>query len=575
MKQPFLQFDFEQTNILFTNPIEVITTTEYSEVDNCLAKVQQAIDNGFYVAGYLSYEVTYAFYNEEINNQPSSLPLMWFGVFSAPTKNKEVTPTSDAYQIGTWSMLESKEQYITTFNKIMKEIKQGAINQINYTTVFHANFVGNSYSYYNRLKNAQKANYNAYIQLENVDILSISPELFFKVYHNNITVKPMKGTIHRGKSSKEDATNKNWLQQSSKNRYENKLITDLMEDELIAIADTESASQTKLFQIEKYPTVYQMTSTIKRKLKPDSPITNIIKTLFPCGSISGVPKKETIKLINDLENYPREIYCGAIGYISPENEAIFNVPIRTVTIDHQQQLASYHAGGAITVHSTAEEEYEEVLTKTKFLSEEQPDFSLLETIGLVDGSYFVLEEHLSRLQASANYFNIVMNKDKLLVKLETLKADYPSSSWRIRVTLAKDGKFTITKQEMNKLDNVIVGIANEPIQQENIFHYHKTTNRSIYTKHQQDKWFDVILWNEKREITEFTIGNIVVEIDGNYYTPPIECGVLPGTYRSFLLNASKINEKVLYIEDLVLAENIWLINSVRQWVNVHLDVKRD
>lgn len=575
MKQPILQFDFEENQLTFTNPLEIITTTNLTEVGDCLIKIQKAVDDGYYVAGYLSYEVTYTFFNEKINDKQRTLPLLWFGVFSGPNKSQTSPTTNKHYHIGNWTMLESKDHYMTNFKKIMESIKQHDIEQLNYTTKFQADFQGDSFTYYERLKNAQQSNYSAYLQLEDVDILSISPELFFKVKNNHIYVKPMKGTIHRGKTSEEDEINKNWLQQSTKNKYENKLIVDLMEHELTPITTKDESSHTNLYQIETYPTVHQMISLMKRKLHPHTPITTIIKTLFPCGSISGVPKKETIQLINKLEGFSREVYCGAIGYITPTNEAIFNVPIRTVTIDSQQQLASYSAGGAITKHSTPEEEYGEVLTKTKVLTKPKPDFELLETIGLVDGEYIVLEEHLARLIASANYFDISITKNKVLKKLTSIAASHPLGSWRIRITLSKTGNLHFDYTETNALNNFSVGIADKPIDKDDIFHYHKTTNRTIYTRHQKTHLFDVILWNENQEVTEFTIGNIVVEIDGNYYTPPITCGLLPGTYREFLLKSRQIKEKIVHLSELTSATNIWLINSVRQWVKVQLQIKRD
>src|SRR5699024_4271131 len=449
------------------------------------------------------------------------------------------------------------------------------VEQINYTTKFQSSFQGDSYPYYQRLKNAQNSNYNAYLQLEEVDILSISPELFFKVKNDHIYVKPMKGTIHRGKTSEEDETNKKWLQQSTKNKYENKLIVDLMENELAPITTKEESSTTELYKIETYPTVHQMTSTIKRRLHSKTAITTIIKKLFPCGSISGVPKKETIRLINELENFTRDVYCGAIGYITPTNEAIFNVPIRTVTIDSKQHVASYSAGGAITKYSKPEEEYEELLTKTKILSKQEYDFELLETIGLIDGEYIVLEEHLTRLTASATYFDIPVSRKDVLEKLNAFANAHPSGSWRIRITLSKTGKLHLDYRKMNHLHHITVGVANNPINKEDIFHYHKTTNRMIYTQHEKAHLFDVILWNEDQEVTEFTIGNIVVEFDDDYYTPPIASGVLPGTYREFLLQSGKIKERIIHLSELASATNIWLINSVRQWVKVNLEKERD
>lgn len=570
MKQPILQFDFQDTQVIFTEPINIIQTNELSEVEHCLMQVQSAVNNGLYVAGYLSYEVTYAFSKGAITKVNNNHPLLWFGVFKAPYEGAPLFSNNNDYHVGTWNMMQSKAQYEAQFAKIMEAIQNGTLDQINYTVPFESTFSGNSYRYYERLRKAQQASYNAYLQLGDIDIISASPELFFDVHDGDITVKPMKGTIHRGKTVAEDVANKQWLQQSSKNKFENELIAALMQQELAPITEPNSVAPTSLYDVEQYPTVYQMTSTIKGKLKKDTSITQILRTLFPCGSISGVPKKETLQLIPEFEPHPREIYCGAIGYITPEENAVFNVPIRTVTIDKLKNQATYGAGGAITAHSNVVEEYEEMVTKTKVLEMEREDFQLLETLGLIDGQYLVLEEHIERLSQSARYFNFEMDVDDLMEILRTTSASHPKGKWRVRLTVSAQGDIVLNCVELEATDNTQVVLAQKPIHKSNVFHYHKTTHRMIYNEHRCEDMFDVILWNEDDEITEFSIGNIVLEMDGTYYTPPIESGVLPGTFRKSLLQAGVIKEKIMHLSDLQFATNIWLINSVRGWVKVHL-----
>src|SRR5699024_3066793 len=229
---------------------------------------------------------------------------------------------------------------------------------------------------------AQDAKYTAYLNTGDHTILSASPELFFRIDNNKITTKPMKGTVSRGKTYKEDLENAEWLQSSKKNQAENKLIVDLMHKDLGKIANPGTVETTKLFEIEKYPTVYQMTSTITANLSPKKSMTDIFKALFPCGSITGLPKKETMQVIADLETATREVYCGAIGFITPKKKAVFNVPIRTVIIDNESRKSTYGVGGGITLKSSKEEEYKEVLAKSELLHTARPSFSLLETIGL-------------------------------------------------------------------------------------------------------------------------------------------------------------------------------------------------
>src|SRR5699024_8539508 len=383
-----------------------------------------------------------------------------------------------------------------------------------------------------------------------------------------IKVKPMKGTIKRGQTYEEDIENASFLRHSEKNKTENKIITNLMKNELKEVAKPGTIHVSEAFTVEKYPTVYQMTSTVEAELSDTVNIVEVLKKLFPCGSISGAPKKETLQLIHDIETAPRHVYCGAIGYITPDAEAIFNVPIRTVTIDKETNIASYGAGGAITAQSTMEDEYEEVYTKTKVLSYVEEPFELLETFGLYDGVYLVLDEHLQRIKNSASYFGFSFNEKALLDKLDFYQKKYPKGTYRVRLTLAKDGRISTSAKLLTGTDNKQVAFAKTPISSDNRFLYHKTTNRTIYDAHKQTNKFDVLLWNEAGEVTEFTIGNVVLEIDGKLYTPPVSVGLLPGTFREKLLREAYITEKVLYKEDFTKERKTWLINSVRQWVEV-------
>jgi len=567
-----LQFDFKMNNqmapIQFTNPEEIITANHLHEVDDCIKRIDQVTQEGKYVAGYISYEVTYAFQNDYTKPLNNKIPLLWFGVFS---KQSNVTGLDKGnFTINDWKMKETKSAYMKNFQQIMNEMELGNFEQINYTVPFQAKFIGNPFAYYLQLKQAQRAKYNAFLQIKNFSILSASPELFFHLHNRKITVKPMKGTIHRGKTYNEDLNNKNWLKSSEKNKLENELISNLMVNELKEIADPTSITISNQFEVEQYPTVFQMTSTINGEMMLDKKITDILKGLFPCGSISGTPKKAAIDYITQIENEPREVYCGAIGYITPKNEAIFNVPIRTVLIDYENELATYHAGGAITLQSDPHEEYEEMITKTKILHLKYEPFQLVETLGLHNGEYTVFHAHLHRLQQSASYFNYKIPLAEIKIALTNLAKENPAGSWIVRLLVEESGKFNISISPLIQTEKTVFVLAKEPINKENIFFYHKTTNRSIYEQHKIDdkNIFDVLLWNENEEITEFTIGNIVVEIDGELYTPPVECGLLPGTFREKLLNDGEIAEAKIFKSDLKKCTRIWLINSVRHWVEV-------
>ncbi len=574
--EPQVQFDFalqhEQVakTMLFEQPIQIITTTKLNEVPYCLEQIKNFINKGYYAAGFMSYEATYAFYNIG-QTVVTDFPLLWFGVFHKPciTKNRNIS-TQKAFTLN-WKIEQPKDQYIQTVETIQEEIHKGKIEQINYTVPFTTTFHGSKRAYYEQLILSQQANYNAFVQFEDIAILSASPELFLKLEKDTITVRPMKGTIDRGLEASEDERKRISLLKSEKNLRENEMILRLMEDELQKVCDKTKVIEH--FTIEKYPTVYQMTSAIEGIRRKNVHPVDLITTLFPPASITGTPKKEAIKLISTYEKENRNVYCGIIGYITPEYEALFNVAIRTVLINKNR--AKYFAGGAITKRSLPEEEYEEVWTKAKLLETSFPPFQLLET-GLIEkGTFFLKEQHIKRLKKSANYFNIKFNEKALRVRVLELERRYNKGSWRLRLLMDKRGKVTtevLPIEETPKQTKKVL-LATTPIDRENVFLYHKTTERSMFDSFRRalnDEIFDVLLWNEKREITEFTIGNIVVELDGKLYTPPVQCGLLPGTFRQQLLDTGTIKEATITIDTLKNATNLWLINSVRKWVPVEI-----
>ncbi len=576
LKTPFLQFDFlnlktkqhEQTT--FKNPVKVFQTTHVNKVNAILDEVELAVHNGYYAAGFLSYEAASAFLNVD-SSTSSQFPLIWFGIFDSPT---ELTPKDDhSFEVGEWTPSITKEEYNHAFKKIKNAFQTGATEQVNYTMQLNADFKGDSYAYYNALKKQQNADYNAYISFDDFQVLSLSPELFFDLDKDVLTVKPMKGTKERGKSSLEDNRFKAQLKSSTKDKLENRLIVDLMIDELKSISISDSIKIKKPFEIETFPTLFQMTSTLEATIKHKKSLTDIFNALFPCGSITGTPKVETINFINHLENRNREIYCGTIGFITPNKEATFNVPIRTVSIDTSKEQARYDVGGGITNLSNAQDEYNEAFTKAEILKLSNNDFKLIETFGLYNGIYVAYEAHLKRLQSSANYFNFKLNLNKIKNELTEIAEVNYNQNLRVRLLLNIDGKIEISSVPLVIDDKIkSVSLANKPIDKNDLFLYHKTTNRAVYDELKTDfpHYFDVILWNEQNEITEFTIGNLVIEYENKLITPPVSSGLLPGTYREVLLERKLIKEQIITKDMLAKAKHIWLVNSVRKWVKITL-----
>jgi para-aminobenzoate synthetase / 4-amino-4-deoxychorismate lyase len=576
-KEPLLTFEFADSTgkikpLTFRNPISVITAHKIEDVLPSFQLVQEAVEKGYYVAGFLSYESSPAFDAAFKVREGGSIPLIWFGIFSNP--EHEILSSAGEYSVGEWKPSITMDEYNQAITSIKKSIQAGITYQTNYTIRLQSPFNGDGLAYYNRLKKAQNSNYCAYIHTGDHSIVSASPELFFHLDNGKITTRPMKGTIQRGTSSEEDAANAIWLLHSEKNRAENLMIVDLLRNDLGMIAKSGSVNVEKIFEIEKYPTVHQMTSTISAQVSETTNIVDIFKALFPCGSITGAPKISTMNIIAEIENEPREVYCGAIGYITPNQEAIFNVPIRTVLIDHQTGSAVYGVGGGVTWDSTSEGEYHEILAKAKLLEENPSEFQLLESLLLDNGDYFLLEEHVNRLENSAQYFGFPFEEERLKKCLHNYTVLNQHGLIKVRLLLAKNGVFTIEGQPITQQDTMLkVSIAKEPVDKSNIFLYHKTTNRGIYATFQKQmpsEAFDILLWNSEGEITEFTNGNVVLEIDGNLWTPPVRCGLLAGTFRDRLVEQGEINEKVLTHSDLKKATKIWFINSVRKWRQVQL-----
>lgn len=574
-KYPLLSFEFADSYgqirpYTFKNPIRIIEAQRLEDVIPTLQLVQMAVEEGYYAAGFLSYESAAAFDPANIVKSGNTMPFLWFGIFSEPEFYG--LGSAGEYTLTEWQPSVNKNDYAKAIQSIKGCIEDGVTYQTNYTIRLHSQFKGDDLAFFNRLKNAQASHYCAYLHTGEFSILSASPELFFHLKGDTITTRPMKGTIKRGNTFLEDAENASWLYHSEKNRAENVMIVDLLRNDLGMIAEPGSVKVEKLFDIEQYPTVHQMTSTISAKISEGINLVDIFKALFPCGSITGAPKISTMKVIADLESTPREVYCGAIGFISPNKEAVFNVPIRTVIIDHQSGKASYGVGGGITWDSTTEGEYHEILAKAKLLKEKMVEFQLLESLLLEDGEYFLLEKHLNRLSHSAQYFGFNSRTGEIQKRLDVFSNENNDGLLKVRLLVTKEGEIKIEGQPITQIDTPLkVILADEPIDKNDPFLYHKTTNREIYTKFQSKKpadVFDVLLWNQDEELTEFTNGNVVVEIDGHYWTPPISSGLLAGTFRDSLIKKGEIREKIIKLAELKTCTKIWFINSVRKWIEV-------
>jgi para-aminobenzoate synthetase/4-amino-4-deoxychorismate lyase len=542
-----LQFDSSRREINAKNIGEVLSVLEFAE---------QEAKSGSYVAVMLSYEAAPAFDDVLAVHEPSDFPLAWAAAFDTAT---DLESNDSRLSSNSWTPSVSRVEYDDAVGRIKELIAAGDTYQVNYSFPLTASFSGDAYAWYRTLCEAQDTHYSAYIDLGRYQVLSLSPELFFERHGDRVITKPMKGTVRRGRWTAEDQELAQWLKDSTKDRAENVMIVDLLRNDLGKVSIPGTVHVSSLFELERFETVWQMTSTVESTLKEGTSLADLMTALFPCGSITGAPKIRTMQIIRELERLARGPYTGTIGLLKPGGDCVFNVAIRTVVIDTESQRATFGVGGGVTIDSTAEREYEECLVKSRFLSSPAVEFQLFESILLEDGQYFLFAEHLERMRDSAEYFGFVFPGTRINADLERIVIENSRGSFKVRLTLWKDGRIETQISELQPVVDLRVRLAATPIDSSDRFLFHKTTRRDFSSD-------DIVYWNERGEVTESSIANIVVEINGELYTPPISSGLLAGTFRNHLLAQGKIKERVILVEEL--KKEFFLINSVRKWIRV-------
>lgn len=556
----------------FTNPVEIITAHSHEEVRPALRRVERAAADGLYAVGFVAYEAAPAFDRALLVKQHSvDLPLLWFGIFD----NTSARQTAGGeFRVSAWTPSISRAEYEERVETVREAIARGDTYQVNYTLRLCARFEGDDFAFYERLRTAQRTRFGAYVNTGRFRVLSASPELFFRRRGRRVETRPMKGTAARGRWKEEDDVAAARLVASEKERAENLMIVDLLRNDLGRVAETGAVKVEELFRVERYPTVLQMTSTVAATLRAGVTLEELFAALFPCGSVTGAPKVSTSRFIAALEDWPRGIYCGAVGFVAPGGDAAFNVAIRTVVIDAETGEAVYGVGGGVTWDSTPGGEYAETLEKAKLLTEDAPDFELLETMRLDESGFHLLTEHLARLEVSADYFDIPVNVAEVRATLARHAEEHDGAPRRVRLLVSADGHARVESEPLVELPfgPLRVALALSPVKKSDRFLCHKTTNRKPYEARRAELpgAFDVLLWNEEGELTEFTNGNVVVELEGRRLTPPRECGLLAGTLRTVLLRKGEVEERVLTKDDLARASRVWFVNGVRGWVEVFL-----
>lgn len=567
------------------SPEIVLQASQTDEIVPVLQGVERLVANGYFAAGFMAYEAGFAFLSKLPSPPSTDLPLIWFGLSRKVKKNVPL-PLHATLQDGQQAIPEDlslnldRGSYGNSIEKIRDYISKGDTYQVNFTMRYRGRFEGSAAALYEQLRKKQGVSYAAYIETDDWAILSLSPELFFRKRKNEITVRPMKGTAPRGRTLQEDKENAQRLISSPKEMSENLMIVDLLRNDLGKVCEPGSIQVTRAMEVERYETLLQMTSNIRGILKPDIKLIDLMRAAFPSGSVTGAPKLRTMQIIHELEREPRSIYTGAIGFLSGE-DACFNVAIRTAVVNKRRGTIEMGVGSGILFEADPSFEYDECKLKGNFLTQASPEFQLLETLlWEPEGGFRHLELHLSRLLSSAEYFLFSVEPGFLRALLSQKCLEYSQlyrEPQRVRLLVSSTGN---TDLQVSSLEppttNLTVCISTKRTNSADRFLFHKTTHRNFYDQElaaaRANGYFEVLFKNEREEITEGAITNVLIKQAGVFYTPPITCGLLPGILRKSLFESKKfqVKERVLFEEDLLKADAVYVCNSVRGLLKVKL-----
>ena len=555
-------------------PHQILTAHHPEQVVPVLAEVDRATSAGNWAFGYVSYEAA-AGLDPALAVAASNKgdpPLVRFGICGAPDEVPPVDGVQPQESTVRWTPDWTAQEHSAAVARVRDHIAAGDTYQCNLTDRLRAHVDGDLQALYTALALAQRGKYNAYLDLGRHVVVSASPELFFDWTGDRLRTRPMKGTAARGPTTAADGEQARRLRSSAKERAENLMIVDLLRNDVARVARTGSVDVPELFALERYPTVWQLTSEVTARTRPEVSLVDVFRALFPCGSVTGAPKQRTMQLIRDLESGPRGVYCGAIGLVAPPGasfRARFSVAIRTVVVDRVTGSAVYGAGGGITWDSGAAAEHAELLTKAAVLTASVQEHELLETLAYVPPmGPRNLDRHLARLAASADYFGHAC--DPVVVRQAVESAlSARSKPARVRIRLRRTGCVSVDvgPPPATPIGAVVLAVDDQPVDSGSVWLAHKTSRREVYDSRaaRHPGADDVVLVNERGEVTETTIANLAVRIDGRWWTPPISSGCLPGIERGRLLDLGVLRERVLRPADLEHAAGLAVVSSLRGW----------
>lgn len=457
----------------------------------------------------------------------------------------------------------SEQHYVAAVERIKQLIFAGDCYQVNLTFPLEFDWFGSPLALYARLRERQPVRYGGFVGDALQGLVSLSPELFLERQGDRLVTRPMKGTAPRSAPAEQ-------LRNSEKDCAENLMIVDLLRNDLGRVADNGSVVADRLFEIEDYPTVWQMVSEVSARAGGRH-FGEILQALFPCGSITGAPKIRAMQIAAELEGTPRGVYTGALGWIAPDGDFRLNVAIRTLELQAGGR-GKLGIGSGIVADSQPLAEWQECQLKAGFLRECDPGVLLIETLRREGGAYPRLAGHLARLRQSAAWLGFSCDEKRVS---ELLAGQPQGGPWRVRLTLAKDGHLDVQSFPLAGEPEITrqALLASEPISSTHPLRRHKTTDRALYDKALgalagDQQLFDVVFLNERGEVAEGARSNVFVERDGILLTPPVDCGALPGVLRAEMLADGRAREAVLRLEDL--GDGFWLGNALRGLVRVSL-----
>jgi para-aminobenzoate synthetase/4-amino-4-deoxychorismate lyase len=539
---------------VFSAPLAVIRADNAAQVPGALAAVAAALGQGRHVAGWLAYELGYAL-EPRLGGPPREreTPLLRLGVFEAPTA--QAPPAQGRAYAGPLRAEWDEAAYAARFAAVKDYIAAGDIYQANLSFRARFAFLGKARALYEQLRGKSGAAHCGYIDDGEHQILSLSPELFFDLKADGmLTARPMKGTASRGG---DDDAERAALAASPKDRAENLMIVDLIRNDLSRVGTKVAVND--LFQVETYPTLHTMVSTVTAQKRDHAGVADILRALFPCGSVTGAPKIRAMEILRQLESSPRGAYCGAIGHFAPDGSARFNVAIRTLTIAGGQ--GELGIGGGVVQDSQAQSEYAECLLKARFFEAARRPLELIETLRWENG-FGRVENHLARMQASAPVFGLAFGADAARAALDIAVAGR-TGALRVRLTLDESGAYRATAHDLlSDPPHWTYAISSQRTDSSDLLLRHKTDWRELYEGEVKRLGSDeVIFCNQHGELTEGARSNIFIRRGDVLLTPPLTAGVLPGVLRAELIAQGKAREATLTPDDL--AGDVYFGNSLR------------